>query len=48
MNIISRIKKNEYVSLETIGTICKILNCTPNDILNFENMEDIIDEKENN
>lgn len=34
-NIISRIKKNEYVSLETIELICKALKCSPNDILNF-------------
>ena len=34
-NIISRIKKNEYVSLETIESICNALKCSPNDILDF-------------
>lgn len=37
-NIISRIKKNKYVSLETIELICKALKCSPNDIIEF--MED--------
>ena len=34
-NIISRLKKNEYVSLESIEKICAALNCDTNDILEF-------------
>lgn len=34
-NIITRIKRNEYISLESIEKICLYLNCTPNDILDF-------------
>lgn len=34
-NIISRLKKNEYVSLESIEKICSALNCDTNDILEF-------------
>lgn len=34
-NIITRLKRNNYVSLETIETICKVLNCHVDDILEF-------------
>lgn len=34
-NIISRLKKNEYVSLESIEKICSALNCDTNHILEF-------------
>lgn len=34
-NIISRLKKNEYISLDTIEKICRVLHCTTNDILEF-------------
>ncbi|MEE0726175.1 MAG: helix-turn-helix domain-containing protein [Clostridium saudiense] len=27
--------KNEFVSVEVIGKICTVLNCTSNDILEF-------------
>ena len=35
-NIITRIRRNQYVSLESIEKICRYLNCTPNDIFEFE------------
>lgn len=35
LNIIGRIKKDEYVSMETIENICKVLSCTPNDVFEF-------------
>lgn len=35
LNIIGRIKKDEYVSMETIENICDVLSCTPNDIFEF-------------
>ena len=34
-NIISRLRHNEYVSLETIENICRVLNCQANDVLEF-------------
>ena len=32
-NIITRLKKNEYISLDSIERICKVLNCGVDDIL---------------
>jgi len=34
-NIITRLKRNNYVSLETVETICKVMNCRVDDILEF-------------
>lgn len=34
-NIITRLKRNNYVSLETVESICKALNCNVDDILEF-------------
>lgn len=34
-NIITRLKRNNYISLETIEVICKILECGVDDILEF-------------
>lgn len=41
-NIITRIKRNGYVSLDTIESICHTLNCGVDDILEFvaENNKD--------
>lgn len=36
-NIISKFKKNEYVSLETLEKVCKVLNCEISEILDFYN-----------
>ena len=35
-NIITRLKRNEYISLESIKKICKTLNCSVDDILEFQ------------
>lgn len=35
LNIITRIKRDEYVSLESIEKICIVLRCGPSDILEF-------------
>jgi DNA-binding Xre family transcriptional regulator len=43
-NIVSRLKKNEYISLETIESICGALNCTPNDILDIVDTEEVKNE----
>ena len=34
-NIITRLKRNEYVSLESIEKICRTLSCGVDDILEF-------------
>ena len=34
--IITRLKRNEYISLESIEKICKTLNCSVDDILEFQ------------
>ena len=34
-NIITRLKKDEYISLESVEKICRTLNCGVDDILNF-------------
>ena len=39
-NIIIRLKRNEYVKLQTIESICKVLNCRVDDILEFIPDED--------
>ena len=41
-NIITRLKRNHYVSLDSIEKICKVLNCGVDDILEFlpDNMEE--------
>lgn len=35
-NITTRMRRNEYISLESIEKICKTLNCRVDDILEFE------------
>ncbi len=34
-NIITRLKRNDYVSLESIESICRVLRCKVDDILEF-------------
>lgn len=36
-NIITRIKRNEYISIESVEKICVALNCGVDDILEFTN-----------
>ena len=38
-NIITRLKRNEYISLESIEKICKALQCGVDDILEFVDKE---------
>ncbi len=38
-NIITRLKRNGYISLESIETICRVMNCGVDDILEFEQKE---------
>ncbi len=35
-NIMTRIRRNEYVSLESVEKICKVLKCKVDDIVEFE------------
>ncbi|MPM60749.1 hypothetical protein SDC9_107601 [bioreactor metagenome] len=39
-NIITRLKRNGYVSLETLESICRVLQCGVDDILEFTTDED--------
>ena len=34
-NIIAKIKNGQYMALDKVESICKAMNCTPNDILEF-------------
>ena len=34
-NIITRLKKDDYISLESIEKICKVMDCGVDDILEF-------------
>lgn len=38
-NILTRLKKNEYVSLESIEKICHAIDCSVDDILEFSLFE---------
>lgn len=39
-NIITRLKRNEYIKLQSIESICKALDCRVDDILDFVPEED--------
>ena len=40
-NIITRLKRNEYISMMSLESICCVLNCGVDDILKFkENMDE--------
>ena len=34
-NIITRLKRNEYVSMESLENICRVMDCGVDDILEF-------------
>lgn len=34
-NIITRLKRNGYISLKSVESICRVLDCKVNDILDF-------------
>jgi DNA-binding Xre family transcriptional regulator len=34
-NIMTRMKRGQYISLESVEKICKVLNCKVDDILEF-------------
>lgn len=35
LNIVARLKKDEYVSMESVEKICKALDCSVDEILEF-------------
>ena len=39
-NIITRLKRDEYISVESIERICRVLNCGVDDILGVVHDED--------
>lgn len=34
-NIITKIKSGQYIALDKVESICKAMNCTPNDMMEF-------------
>lgn len=34
-NLLANMGKNEYISMRNLEKICKALNCTPNDVIEF-------------
>lgn len=38
-NIITRLKRNRYISLESVESICRVMGCTTNDILEFTEVQ---------
>ncbi len=36
---IQKIRNNELISWDNISTICKILNCQPGDIIEYDDLE---------
>lgn len=41
-NVLTRMRRNEYVSLESIEKICRALECDITDILEFLSEEEIV------
>ena len=39
-NIITRLKRDQYISIQSIEKLCRALNCGVDDILEFVNTED--------
>ena len=39
-NIITRLKRTSYISLESIESICRVMECGVDDILEFEQSDD--------
>ena len=39
--VISKMTGNENITVETVEKICKALNCTPNDIMEFASDSEI-------
>lgn len=42
-NAIAKMGKNEPVSMDTMGKICKVLHCNIGDVMDFVADEDMID-----
>lgn len=34
-NIVTRLKRNDYISLESIESICRVMDCGVDDVLEF-------------
>lgn len=39
-NVITRMKRNQYISLESIESICRALNCNIDEILEFISVDE--------
>lgn len=42
-NIMTRLRRNQYISLESVEKICETLNCDVDEILDFSYKEDVRD-----
>ena len=42
-NIITRLKRNTYISLESVERICRVMQCGVDDIVDFVQTEDDAD-----
>lgn len=40
-NLIANMGKNEYISMKNLEKICKVLRCTPNDVIEFNFYEGV-------
>lgn len=39
-NVITRMKRNQYISLESIESICRALNCNIDEIIEFISVDE--------
>lgn len=44
-NIVTRLKRNQYVSMESIENICRVLDCSVDDILEFVNKDNLMEKE---
>ena len=42
-NISTRLKKNTYISMESVEKICRVLNCSVDDIMEFVPDSSVVD-----
>ena len=40
-NIITKLKNGQYIALDKVESICRAMNCTPNEILEFVHSENL-------
>lgn len=48
VSTLTRMGRNDYISLKIVDDICSLLNCTPNDVMEHVTEEELKNEKERN